>query len=102
MYTNYRNVHVDIYLIYSNIRECRCLNQFTKVIMFCFLLFHVCLLLFQPIPSNTELKVWYSADYAQSIGKGMLPSEDKFKNDGKTFLAFNSLPKDSKGMGGNG
>ncbi|KAH3696333.1 hypothetical protein DPMN_083796 [Dreissena polymorpha] len=29
------------------------------------------------IPANTELKVWYSKEYAQSIGKGMLGTDDK-------------------------
>lgn len=35
--------------------------------------------IFQPIPSNTELRVWYSKDYAKSIGKGMLASEEASK-----------------------
>lgn len=40
--------------------------------------------IFQPIPSNTELRVWYSRDYAKSIGKGMLASEEASKP-GKDF-----------------
>ncbi|XP_060069913.1 uncharacterized protein LOC132549945 [Ylistrum balloti] len=30
----------------------------------------------KPIPSNTELKVWYSADYAEKMGKEMLPDDE--------------------------
>ncbi|OWF46387.1 Zinc finger protein PLAG1 [Mizuhopecten yessoensis] len=30
----------------------------------------------KPIPSNTELKVWYSADYAEKMGKDMLPDDE--------------------------
>lgn len=33
----------------------------------------VCIMSLQPIPSNTEIKVWYSAEYAEMMGKPLLP-----------------------------
>ncbi|XP_052776985.1 PR domain zinc finger protein 10-like [Mya arenaria] len=37
---------------------------------------HIFYVSLKPISPNTELRVWYSKDYATSIGKGMLQSED--------------------------